>query len=181
MPGFDYSLPGAYFVTVCADRRKCLFGEIVLNEMKVSEFGAIVNECWMEIPRHFANVQLAAHVVMPNHLHGLLAIDETIRTRERRVAQDRAQHAAPLPADVAGKRREIVAGSLPAIIRSFKAASTKRVRDVLGKPGFVLWQRNYYDSVLRHAKEFRNAQRYIIENPLKWYADRDNPEFEPGL
>ncbi|HTU35097.1 MAG TPA: hypothetical protein VMF66_14945 [Candidatus Acidoferrum sp.] len=74
-----------------------------------------------------------------------------------------------------------MAGSLAAIIRSFKAASTKRVRDALGKPAFQLWQRNYYDSVLRNAKEFRNAQRCVIENPLKWYADRENPEFEAGL
>ncbi|HEX5423646.1 MAG TPA: transposase [Candidatus Acidoferrales bacterium] len=181
MPDFDYSLPGAYFVTICAHRRERLFGEIVLDEMKLNQLGAIVNECWVQIPAHFANVQLAAHVVMPNHLHGLVSIHEVVPTRQCRPTHQHpsvgAQHAAP----ACGRRREIAAGSLAAIIRSFKAASTRRARDVLQEPEFVLWQRNFYDTVLRNAKEFRNAQRYIIENPLKWYADRENPEFERAL
>ncbi|HLV95659.1 MAG TPA: transposase [Candidatus Acidoferrales bacterium] len=175
MKGFDYSLPGAYFVTICAHRQKCLFGDVVLGEMKLNQIGVVVNECWLDIPRHFPNVELNAHVVMPNHLHELVAIHETIRAKQGAAPEARAQHAAPLP------RQVLVAGSLPAIIRSFKAASTKCVREVLREAAFDLWQRNYYDGVLRNARELKNARRYIAENPSRWHRDKENPRCEDWL
>ncbi|MBN2403171.1 MAG: hypothetical protein JXN64_12325 [Spirochaetes bacterium] len=78
LKGFDYSLSGAYFITICTQNRECMFGEIVNNEMRLNEYGKTANKCWTEIPKHFPNIELDEFVVMPNHLHGIIVINETI-------------------------------------------------------------------------------------------------------
>ena len=74
--GFDYSSEGAYFVTIVTHRRECLFGEVVNKEMRLNDLGSIADECWRAIPEHFPNVELGAHVVMPNHMHGIIFITD---------------------------------------------------------------------------------------------------------
>ena len=76
LKGYDYSQAGAYFVTMCTQHRECLFGEIVDGKMRLNEYGQIVQQCWMEIPQHYQNVQLDEYVVMPNHVHGIIIINE---------------------------------------------------------------------------------------------------------
>ena len=123
----------------------------------------LINECWNAIPEHFPQANLHAFVVMPNHVHGIIEI--------RRQAG--AQHAAPLPdssPNVALKR-----GSLGAIVRSCKAAVTKKAREELQLKGEI-WQRNYFERVLRDAREIADAYRYIAENAMMWELDRENPE-----
>jgi len=162
---FDYSQPGAYFITICAHGKKCIFGKIVGSEMKLNSIGRIVNECWNEVPRHFANAELRSHVVMPNHVHALF------------VLHPRARHAVPLRSDnkTAEQFRQPVVRSVPTIVRSFKSAVSKRVREISKKPELRVWQRGYYESVLRDGKEFRNALHYIVENPSRWCHDKENP------
>jgi putative transposase len=163
--GFDYSQAACYFVTICSREKRSLFGKICNAKMQLNVIGRIVNECLTEIPSHFANVEVPVHAIMPNHLHSIL------------VLRERARHAVPLRAQ--SRRAEVfgepVAGSIPTIVRSFKAAVTKKARVILGWPLFEVWQRNYFERVIRNEDEFRKTWQYICENPARWDFDPENP------
>jgi putative transposase len=162
LKGYDYNSPGLYFVTICCDRKRCVLGKILNANVNLSKIGQAVRDCWIAIPLHFPNSRLHQFVVMPNHVHGII---EILRASSR-LCEDLPPIDRPPP---------IQPGSLPAIVRSFKAAAAKRVRENL-KLYNILWQRNYYERVLRDGEEFSNAIRYIAENPAKWEWDRENPE-----
>ena len=136
--GFDYSEPGEYIVTVCTADRACLLGRIVEGRIALSAVGQIVNQCWREIPDHSPHVRADVYQIMPNHLHGIIEIVPV-----------GAQHAAPLhtPSD------QPMPGSLGAIIRSFKSAATKRTHDLRILNERRLWQRSYYDHIIRDDME----------------------------
>ena len=162
LKAFDYWQAGVYFVTICTNQRRCLFGEIRDGIMHFSALGRMVRECWLEIPLHFPGLELGPYVVMPNHMHGIL------------VFHKRARHAVPLR-DTAPRFEAFgkpVRGSLPTVIRSFKAAVSEGIR---GTPALRVWQRNYYERVLQTGDEFQQASRYIWENPRNWEIDEDNP------
>lgn len=160
---YDYSQAGAYFVTVCAWNRECLFGEIVDGEMQLNELGVVVQECWDEIPRHFPNVELDEFIVMPNHVHGIIVI----------IVDGRGTACRAPTTEKFGKP---VANSLPTIIRSFKSATTKRINQTRGTPGVRLWQRNYYEHVIRNEESLNEIRQCISGNPKRWAEDEDNPK-----
>jgi len=157
----DYAGGGFYFVTICAHEKKCMFGRIVTREMQLTPLGQIVRECWIRIPEHFPRVHLHGYVLMPNHLHGIVEIG----------CQPGRSSAAPLRA----AQPRVIPGSLGAVVRSFKAAVSKRASQELSWEGEV-WQRNYFERALRDGKEHADARRYIGENILKWELDLENPE-----
>jgi REP element-mobilizing transposase RayT len=126
---YDYTQPGGYFVTIVTYQRDCLFGEIINEQIQLNEFGRIVDECWREIPHHFPNVELGAYVVMPNHVHGIIVITDGRGTIYRAPTQEQFQ--------------KPVAGSIPTIVRTYKAAVTRRIGRELNATG--VWQRNYYE------------------------------------
>jgi len=162
---YDYSAAGFYFVTICASERKCVLGTFHEGHIELSKLGETVRECWLTIPRHFAKANLHEFVIMPNHLHGIVEI----------VAVG-AQHAAPLLGKDSDARNPafVKHASLGAIIRSYKAAVTRQARRELGWHGDV-WQRNYFERVLRDGQEIAEARRYIAENPMMWELDQENP------
>src|SRR6266404_2099154 len=160
-PGYDYSSPGLYFVTICSHQKRCVFGRIVDARALLSPAGLIVRECWVAIPSHCAGTRLHEFVIMPNHLHGIVEI----------CAKLGRSSAAPLR----GTAASVQAGSLGAIVRSFKAAATKRAHERLSWTGAV-WQRNYFERVVRDGEEFSDATRYITENRARWDWDRENTE-----
>jgi putative transposase len=161
---FDYAQPCAWFLTICAHEKKCIFGTVARDEMKMNALGRTANQCWLEIPKHFVNVRLISHIVMPNHIHGLIVIDS------------RARHAVPLQGIGCAEAFQCpVVGSVPTIIRSFKSATSKRIHELLRNTEWQVWQRNYYESRIRNQREGRNAHRYILENPANWRHDRHNP------
>jgi len=165
LKNFDYSQPGAYFLTICAHNNRCLFGRVVWGEMSLNDLGELVDKCWLEIPRHFPNIELATHVVMPNHLHGIL------------VLRERARRAVPLRAGITHSEMfgAPVNGSIPTIARSFKSAASKRIRQVLKRPAMQVWQRNYYEHCIRNRDDFNKTLEYIRLNPARWDFDPDNP------
>ena len=158
----DYSLAGFYFVTICADYKRCTFGKVKGKGVQLSALGRIAHESWVDIPYHFIRVNLHEFVVMPNHVHGILEI-----------AAGLAQHAAPLQKKETSAAKGLRPESLSTIVRSYKAEVTRRAHVELNWEGEV-WQHNYFDRVIRDAREFLNATRYIAENPLKWEWDREN-------
>ncbi len=162
--GYGYTEAGAYYVTVVTWKRASLFGEIVNSKMHLSEAGQNVAECWNAVPRHTPWVILDAFVVMPNHVHGIVFI-----------AKDPvgAQHAAPLQNGYRGPRPH----SLGAIVRSFKSAATRQMNLLRGTPGAPVWQRNYYEHVIRSEDELNRIRQYIEENPARWEEDEQNPGY----
>ena len=165
LAAYDYATAGAYFITVCTWNRECLFGGIVGGEMRLNEYGDVVRACWGEIPEHVSQTKVDAFVVMPNYVHGVVWIN-----RQGRGTACRAP-----TADRVGRFGRPVAGSLATIVRSFKAAVTKRVNDRRHGPGLPIWQRNYYEHVVRDEDELTRIRQYIADNPRAWDLDPENP------
>jgi putative transposase len=161
LKGYDYSRAGKYFVTMCTQDRACLFGEVVNGHMQLNDAGRVVEQCWVEIPHHFPHGELDAFVVMPNHVHGIIVITDAVG----------AQDFAPLPTAGPPSR------TLGSIIRGFKIGVTKWARMNIVIP--VVWQRNYYEHIIRDESTLHRIQEYIVNNPLQWMVDRENPLADP--
>lgn len=163
LKNYDYAQAGAYFVTLCTQNRACLFGEIVDGQMRLHPAGREAGQCWLQIPQHFPNVELDEFVVMPNHVHGIVVLGDGGRGTVCR---------APTTVERFGRP---VSGSLPTVVRSFKSAVTKRINALHGSPGVSVWQRNYYEHVIRDEASLQDIREYIVNNPLQWTLDRENP------
>jgi putative transposase len=149
LKGYDYSQPGAYFLTICTHNREVMFGEIVNGEMKSNEYGEIVLARWHDLPNHHAHLELDAFVVMPNHVHGIVIIKD-VRPIERH--------------------------SLSEIVRGFKTFSSQQINKKRGTAGIPVWQRNYWEHVVRNQEALNRIRNYILTNPERWHLDRENPE-----
>lgn len=164
---FDYTATGAYFVTICAFDRECLFGGISNGEMTLNEFGHIVHGCWMETTDHFPNTVMDVFVVMPNHVHGIIFI----RMFDKMTVSEGTTCRAPTFESFGAP----VAGSMATIVRSFKSAATKRINQIRNNPGTTVWQRGFFEHVIRNEKELNTIRCYIEENPTNWCQDTNNP------
>ena len=165
LPGYDYSEPGAYFVTLVTRGHECLFGEVCDGRVLLNKWGGIVHEEWVmsEGVRH--EIALDTFVVMPNHLHGIVIIKDAGITGVRIRATGRS----PLPISGPGKR------SLGAFIAGFKSAATKRINIDRHLPGVPVWQRNYFEHIIRGETSLGRIREYIVNNPQQWELDRENP------
>ena len=169
LSGYDYTQPGAYFVTMNTHQRECLFGEIIDGVMLLNEYGSHAKECWIAIPEHFPNVELGVYVIMPNHVHGIIIITDRIVEVVGAVG---VQHAVPLQPQSNSK---IKPGSLNAIVRSYKSALTKQIHEEDEFSPEKIWQRSFHDRIIRNKEEWRRIHLYIEANPTNWQEDRDNP------
>lgn len=156
---FDYSQPGLYFVTIVTHQRRCLFGEVVDGKVQLNSAGNIVSEMWHGLSDRFPNVSVDLFVVMPNHIHVVVNVG--------------AQFIAPGDAPASQEGAMNRASTLGQIIRSVKAASTHRIRQ-RSDLEFV-WQRNYYEHVIRDEKSLTRIRQYILDNPMRWEFDPENP------
>ncbi len=164
LASYDYGGPGSYFVTVCTNQRLCLFGEVVGGEVNLSPYGGIVMNCWHDLVNHYARVELDAFVVMPNHIHGIIVLTDV----DRRTGVG----AGFKPALTAARSRSY---GLPEIVRAFKTFSSRRINEARATSGESVWQRNYYERVIRDKAELDRARRYIVGNPANWSRDAENP------
>jgi REP-associated tyrosine transposase len=176
--GYDYAQPGAYFITVCTRDHACLFGHVVNGEMHLNDAGEIAQRCWEDIPRHFPHAALDTMVIMPNHVHGIIAITDTPHSckGEASVPPDTSgdpsgTHASPLRQRPIGTQP----GSLSAVVQNFKSISTRKINAARGAPGTPVWQRNYYEHIVRNEAELTAIRDYIMANPLRWDDDENNP------
>ena len=168
LKGYDYTRAGAYFVTICTKDRACLFGDVADGVMRLNQMGHIVRQCWLAIPDHFPHVLLDEFVVMPNHVHGILVIMPTHDVG--------ATHASPLQNDDTPTRpRGPQPRSVASIVGSFKSAAAKRINEHRGTPGAPIWQRNYYEHIIRDDESLNLIRNYIADNPLRWQIDAENP------
>jgi len=161
LPNFDYSASRAYFVTICTQNRRCLFGDIVKTgpygrpEMVLNDVGRMVAESWLWLGQRYDHVDLDAWVIMPNHLHGIIVLHNG-RGGSRTAPTE--------------KRKP-----LGRLIGAFKTVSTQRINEIRNTPGGKLWQRNYYEHIIRHDESLNRIRQYIMTNPGKWDQDRENP------
>ena len=173
LKGYDYTRPGAYFVTICTHDRKCLFGHVVDGQMRLNAFGKIVEWTWHDLPNHVDHIVLDAFVVMPNHVHGIIIIvDDGNVTMGRGIVGAGSVGAGSEPAPT----QKTKSHGLPEIIRQFKTFSARRINECRGIRGTPVWQRNYYEHIIRNERALHAIRRYIVENPLRWNRDRNNPD-----
>jgi REP element-mobilizing transposase RayT len=171
---YDYSQPGDYFITICTHNRECLFGEIVNGKMQLTPIGLIVEDEWKRTPLIRNNVELGPFVIMPNHLHGIIILNDNGRG-ELPFAPTNKTPFVPAKNTRTGKFVS-PSNTIGAIVRGFKSASTKRINEMRGTPGVPVWQRNYYEHIIRDEKNYYNICEYIDNNPLQWWLDRENPD-----
>jgi putative transposase len=159
----DYSQPGYYFITLCINNRERLFGLISQGEMVLNEYGFIVEECWLDLVRHYQNIQLDEHVVMPNHFHGIIKILDTVETGFKPVStpsihlKQKKQH------------------GLSEFVRALKTFSSRRVNELRKTIGKNIWQYGYYDHIIRDDGSLQRIRKYILKNPSNWKNDRFYP------
>jgi len=177
LPGYDYAQPGAYFVTICTQDRAHLFGDIVDGLMRLNAVGDIVHDEWTRTERIRSEMVLGAFVVMPNHVHGIVTIAVPHGGDASGVVVVGAHGRAPLRH--APPRIQRSARSLGAFVAGFKSAVTTRINAMRGTPGAPVWQRNYHEHVIRNDLEFDRIHEYIVNNPMRWHLDRNNPDRPP--
>jgi REP-associated tyrosine transposase len=164
---YDYRQNGAYYVTICTHNREHTFGHITDNgNMIANRFGEVVIECWDAIPLHYPQVETDAFVLMPNHLHGLIVISDVPAG---------ARHVLPLPTSRTATFGHPLARSLSSIVGVFKSAVSKRINGLRDTPGAPLWQRNFYDQIIRNESMLYAIRQYIESNPTNWAYDDENP------
>jgi REP element-mobilizing transposase RayT len=145
---YDYTQMGAYFVTICTWQRECLFGKVINGEMQLSRYGETVQFNWDTLPKRYSNVDLDAFIIMPNHVHGIIILKET------------------------GKSKTY---GLPEVVRGFKTFSARRINQIRCQSGVPVWQRGYYEHIIRTEESLTAIRNYIINNPLCWKKDDLSP------
>ena len=163
LKNWDYRNNGAYFITINTGNRKHFFGEIINSEMQLSPIGEYAENFWMEIPKHFPFVELGNFVVMPNHTHGILIINNTDSVMDKSL-QCNDSTGNQYYSDISPK-----SGSISTIIRSYKSVVSKHAR--LLNPEFN-WQPKFHDHVIRNSESFERIQNYIENNPSNWKEDK---------
>jgi REP element-mobilizing transposase RayT len=171
LPDWDYSSPGAYFVTVVTRQREPLFGEIVNRQMRLNQAGQIVWEVWKSLPGRYPYIDIDEAVVMPDHFHGIIIV------KEYAAAPVRGVHEPPLQEQDRAKARRRM--TIPLVMGYFKMNSAKRINELLRSPGIPVWQRNYYERIVRDApvrgihefplRGLDQIRLYIRLNPERWH------------
>lgn len=174
LKGYDYAQAGLYFVTICTNDRKHLFGEIINGEIQLNLLGKIAQQEWINTTEIRKNCTLGAYIIMPNHMHAIISIDYVIKQSE-----NKSDFKSP-------------SQTIGAIIRGYKGATTKKIKEIIRSStgelqfaptdkGFApaefdlsksIWQRNYYEHIIRNDRAFSKIENYIINNLLKWEEDK---------
>lgn len=166
LPDYDYSETGAYFITICVHDWACLLGQAIDGGMLTNQFGDIVREEWEKSGQLRKELTLDEYVVMPNHMHGIVFLkhdDETVPgANGRSPLQIRA-------------RAGLTPKSLASFIAGFKSATTKRIDETRRTLAVPVWQRSYYEHVIRSDESLSRIREYIANNPLKWELDELHP------
>ncbi len=200
LKGYDYSSEGAYYVTIVAQGRECLFGEIIDGEMYLNRYGEIVQKWWNEIPVHFLNVELGAFVIMPNHVHGIIYIvtecrgevlsprdnpnnniqDEFVNGNNNEGGEQQqggeTQNQGMEFNNQGGETPPLRRPTLGQVVAYFKYQSTKEMNRIETENSITkFWQRSYYEHIIRDEKELQQKTDYIMDNPSQWDEDDENP------
>jgi REP element-mobilizing transposase RayT len=207
---YDYTKAGAYFLTIVTQDRVCLFGEVVDGEMRLNDVGDMVHQEWTNLPNRFPNIDLDAFIVMPNHIHGIIAITDatpivgaglvpaqhddavitsgattsgatTSRATTSRATTSRATTSGAITSGaITSGATTRVAPTVGNIVGAFKSITTVRYTHGVKHYGWLpfrgrLWQRNYYEHIIRNEGSLHRIREYIINNQSRWEMDKENP------
>jgi REP element-mobilizing transposase RayT len=182
--GYDYTQAGAYFITICTHERIRLFGDIMNGQMRLNDRGAMVQQEWINLPHRFPNIDLDAFIVMPNHIHGIIVITDVDPVVGAGLVP--ALPSAPngdgvtiSGASGATRATTRVAPTVGGIVGAFKSITTVRYTHGVQHYGWLpfrgrLWQRNYYEHIIRSEESLNRIREYITNNPMQWEWDREN-------
>jgi putative transposase len=179
LQGFDYSAQGMYFITICTKGYRIpWFGFIDNGVMILNETGKVAHQCWGDIPKHFPNAVLHNFIVMPDHIHGIIElVNDPVGVQDFRVAPVGVQNVGvqniePQLRDQPRQNhyQKIIPRSIGSIVRGYKTGVTKWFRE--NETAGCIWQRNYYERIIRNENEFDRISRYIEENPVKWRVEK---------
>ena len=191
LQSWDYGANGAYFITICTQNREHYFGNIANNEMQLNELGQLAEKYWMEIPNHFPFIELGNFVVMPNHIHGILIIDNDPNDNvvngngngngngnvETRLIASLPPTEIP-PTEIpptnetggfAGNKNPMLHQNISRIIRWYKGRCSFEFRKIHAD---FDWQSRFHDHIIRNLESFETIQNYIANNPMKWEKDK---------
>jgi putative transposase len=204
--GYDYSQNGAYFVTICTHNKQCLFGQVESGKMVLNKLGLLVEGVWRDISKHYESVLIDEFVVMPNHVHGVICLQDgwaqlgVINHAPTQVAHDAnvgarlgvinhaptqndanvgAQFIAPEinpAAQFIAPTTNLTSPTLGEVVRAFKARASQASKTIRAVDSKILWQRNYYEHIVRGEPDLHAIREYINNNPKQWHLDRENPD-----
>jgi REP-associated tyrosine transposase len=174
--GYDYSRPGAYFITICVQNRASLFGDVLDGEMRLNDAGRMVQTCWEQLPQQFPALELNTYVVMPNHFHAIAILVE---------APVVSTNGASVIARSASRRGAAGDLTLGDIIGAFKSVTTNEYIRGVQQSGWLafdrrLWQYNYWEHIIRNQTRFHQIRGYIQTNPARWSMDQLHPAAHPN-
>jgi putative transposase len=158
MKKWDYSSAGWYFVTICVKNRACVFGDVCDQKMILNNWGKLAEQCWREIPIHFPNIKIDQFIVMPNHVHGMVVIEDFMDMAGNKYIYFPQK-------DPTQKNRNMM--QLSKVIATFKAAVTRKINKIQSNNYFA-WQSSFHDHIIRNEKELERIQNYIYFNAYKW-------------
>ena len=177
IPGFDYSSSNWYYITICSHGRESIFGDVIdlvgarrgspvshsREKISLNQIGQIANQCWLDIPNHYSNVKLDEYIIMPNHVHGIIIIN---------TQTTRANNDSPLQRIQIQQSIKIhgTSNTIGAIVRGYKIGVTKWCRQNTNL--YDVWQRNYYEHIIRDEGELSHIRQYIRDNPKNWETDK---------
>lgn len=181
---YDYSQAGCYFITVCTKDRENYFGDIEKGKMVLNVYGKIANDMWVGLPKVFKNVVMDEHVVMPNHIHGIVSVIDEIpvgnasehSSGNNKLIENRKKNIeTELNAEMRSLQYDRSKMLISKIIQIYKSEVTRRIKRISnGKIKSSILQKSFYDRIIRNEKEFQYIQEYIYYNPLKWEGDIEN-------
>jgi REP element-mobilizing transposase RayT len=162
---YDYSSPGAYFMTICTYQKEYLFGEIIDGKMKLNQFGKTLKFTWFDLPNHISGIILGEYVIMPNHFHGIIEIspNEPVGVGFKKHVN---QGSLSKPTPTAGNQT-----ILSKTVHNLKSKTTRKINLQRNTPGHPVWQRNYYERIIRDEISLDKIREYIIHNPINWRDD----------
>lgn len=180
LQGYDYSQSGLYFVTICMQNRACLLGEIQMGQIKLNSAGEMIYRWWNALPDKFPSVVIDAFVVMPNHFHGIIVITDNPVGADPCVCPNTPACPNEDNSDRTKVKGVHAGAPLPTMVQWFKTMTTNEyIRGVknLGWEPFNkrLWQRNYYEHIIRNEESLQHIREYVHTNPLKWEEDQLHP------
>lgn len=153
--GYDYSQPGAYFVTLNVRDGECVLGDVVDGHMQWTALGRIVNDFWAQVPVRFPHVSIDQQIVMPNHAHAIIIIHEGAEGAITAPRQNRP--------------------TLGQIVAFYKYETTTQINDLCGNDPMPFWQRSFYEHIIRNQRALEAVRKYIADNPFNWELDQDHP------
>ena len=189
LQGYDYSQAGLYFVTICTQNRESIFGEIKNGVMILNDFGEIIHDEWIKTEIMRNDINMGQFVIMPNHIHGIIEITRRgvlntphvlhtpdILNTSDKFHYDKNEAHGDTKRAYGNTPLRSPSQTVGAIVRGVKSAVTKQINELRQTPAIKLWQRNYYDHIIRNEKSYLEISEYIANNPLKWNEDKFNNE-----